>query len=469
MCALVETSEKDNKLWQASGAVPPSNPKVIPITLIPSPQIKSPKSLRANPVSSHYSHTQSTSPTPTGGRLQVRTSLDPWRQQRSLNERDLLSTGGDLRHLSQTNHRLYASADQRDRYELQLQHRERLEQYPLTRTARLDVQQRNSLNRSNHDRQFSTAGGAGAASGAAGAYRRAPPLAAAGGGGSSSSSTTSSSYYPQAKPQIVIGPGTGSVSLSASGSYDRGASMAAEAARGSGHRGLLGASRSGGGSSSVSSTEAAYWDEPATSSSSSAAQDSRRFTERRIKKTVRFDAHDDEAALLAANQALPPVTGILPSTAVDVGAATILSSGKTLDSEWSRWESERQGSQDSATKDSGIDTSSTFTSSEDSNRGDGPKVQGLEFETNQMGKNALCLCRVSLCLFNSISFSPLDPTPNFLPFVCVKNRTNRNDNPRIPCLLFLSKTNHNPDHNQATISFLVITPSSQPARKFQLF
>ncbi|KAH8334946.1 hypothetical protein KR074_006946 [Drosophila pseudoananassae] len=308
-----------------------------------------------------------------GGRLQVRTSLDPWRQQRSLNERDLLSSGGDLRHLSQTSQRLYASADQRDRYELQLQHRERLEQYPLTRTARLDVQQRNSLNRSNHERQFSTAGGAGAASGAAGAYRRAPPLAAAGGGGSSSSSTTSSSYYPQAKPQIVIGPGTGSGTLSASGSYDRGAAMAAEAARGSGHRGLLGASRSGGGSSSVSSTEAAYWDEPATSSSSSAAQDSRRFTERRIKKTVRFDAHDDEAALLAANQALPPVTAILPSTAVDVGAATILSSGKTLDGDWSRWESERQGSQDSATKDSGIDTSSTFTSSEDSNRGDGPK------------------------------------------------------------------------------------------------
>ncbi|XP_040156377.1 regulating synaptic membrane exocytosis protein 2 isoform X5 [Anopheles arabiensis] len=68
-----------------------------------------------------------------------------------------------------------------------------------------------------------------------------------------------------------------------------------------------------------------YWDEPA---------DSRRFTERR-KKTVRFDGQDSD--------------------------------------DWSRWESERQGSQDSATKDSGIDTSSTFTSSEDSNRGDGPK------------------------------------------------------------------------------------------------
>lgn len=66
-----------------------------------------------------------------------------------------------------------------------------------------------------------------------------------------------------------------------------------------------------------------------------ATGDNRRFTERR-KKTVRFD-------------------------------------GQELD-EFSRWESERQESQDSTTKDSGIDTSSTFTSSEDSNRGDGPKV-----------------------------------------------------------------------------------------------
>jgi hypothetical protein len=65
-----------------------------------------------------------------------------------------------------------------------------------------------------------------------------------------------------------------------------------------------------------------------------AVGDNRRFTERR-KKTVRFDGQSDEL---------------------------------------SRWESERQESQDSTTKDSGIDTSSTFTSSEDSNRGDGPKV-----------------------------------------------------------------------------------------------
>lgn len=73
-----------------------------------------------------------------------------------------------------------------------------------------------------------------------------------------------------------------------------------------------------------------YWDEQA---------DTRRFTERR-KKTVRFDGQDSD--------------------------------------DWSRWESERQGSQDSATKDSGIETSSTFTSSEDSNRGDGPKVSSIE-------------------------------------------------------------------------------------------
>ncbi|XP_057333108.1 regulating synaptic membrane exocytosis protein 2 isoform X4 [Microplitis mediator] len=66
--------------------------------------------------------------------------------------------------------------------------------------------------------------------------------------------------------------------------------------------------------------------------------DSRRFTERRGKKTVRFDGGTNVAG----------------------------------EEDWS-WEADRQGSQDSATKDSGIDTSSTFTSSEDSNRGDLPK------------------------------------------------------------------------------------------------
>ncbi|XP_046869594.1 uncharacterized protein LOC6648132 isoform X8 [Drosophila willistoni] len=321
-----------------------------------------------------------------GGRLQVR-QQDPWRQQRSLNERDLLSVSDYRLTLGQhTNQRLYSSADQRDRYELQLQHRERLEQYPLTRTARLDVQQRNTLSRSNHERQFYVGAG-GAGSGGGSAYRRAPPLAAASAGaGSSSSSTTSSSYYP--KPQIVIGSGAGTTT------YDRGVMSADEVSsttRGSlsRERGLLGAA--GGGSSSVSSTEAAYWDDPAGStSSSSAAQDSRRFTERRIKKTVRFDAHDGDVTVVGipvgggVGGSLPPVTTILPSTAVDVGAATILTSGKILGhdgaTDWSgRWDNERQGSQDSATKDSGIDTSSTFTSSEDSNRGDVPKVSGTGY------------------------------------------------------------------------------------------
>lgn len=74
-----------------------------------------------------------------------------------------------------------------------------------------------------------------------------------------------------------------------------------------------------------------YWDEQT---------DNRKFTERR-KKTVRFDGQDSD--------------------------------------DWGRWDSDRQGSQDSATKDSGIDTSSTFTSSEDSNRGDGPKVSTKHF------------------------------------------------------------------------------------------
>lgn len=63
--------------------------------------------------------------------------------------------------------------------------------------------------------------------------------------------------------------------------------------------------------------------------------DNRRYTERQ-KKTVRFDGQESN--------------------------------------DWTRWDSERQNSQDSTTRDSGIDTSSTFTSSEDSNRGEGLKV-----------------------------------------------------------------------------------------------
>ncbi|XP_018373950.1 PREDICTED: regulating synaptic membrane exocytosis protein 2 isoform X3 [Trachymyrmex cornetzi] len=83
--------------------------------------------------------------------------------------------------------------------------------------------------------------------------------------------------------------------------------------------------------------------------------DSRRFTERRGKKTVRFD-----------------------------GGTNV---GGPQEEEWS-WEADRQGSQDSATKDSGIDTSSTFTSSEDSNRGDLPK-HPLSWQASEDGQKII--------------------------------------------------------------------------------
>ncbi|CAD1476292.1 unnamed protein product, partial [Heterotrigona itama] len=78
------------------------------------------------------------------------------------------------------------------------------------------------------------------------------------------------------------------------------------------------------------------------------------FTERRGKKTVRFDG------------------------GTNVGGPQ---------EDWS-WEADRQGSQDSATKDSGIDTSSTFTSSEDSNRGDLPK-HPLSWKTSKDGQKII--------------------------------------------------------------------------------
>lgn len=138
------------------------------------------------------------------------------------------------------------------------------------------------------------------------------------------------------------------------------------------------------------------------------AQDTRCFTERRIKKTVRFDSHEANnlgveatttTTFLSNQTSLPPVTSIMPATAVEVGAATLLTSTKLgansnnnantartntsnhlidrdlMMSQWStQWDDKRQSSQDSATKDSGIDTSSNFTSSEESNRGDILKV-----------------------------------------------------------------------------------------------
>ena len=80
-----------------------------------------------------------------------------------------------------------------------------------------------------------------------------------------------------------------------------------------------------------------------------------RFTERRGKKTVRFDG------------------------GTNVGGPQ---------EDWS-WEADRQGSQDSATKDSGIDTSSTFTSSEDSNRGDLPKVRARYGPTSRVDRSCI--------------------------------------------------------------------------------
>ncbi|XP_067615768.1 uncharacterized protein Rim isoform X3 [Eurosta solidaginis] len=312
---------------------------------------------------------------------------EPWQQQRSLNERDLASVttsyGANDYRLTNTN-RLYSSAD-RDCYDL---HRERLERYPLTRTARLDLQQHNTYNRTNHDRQK-----ANISSGLYSAHRT-PSLATAalttecGGSPGSNASSYHQQQHQQSKtlhknPQILIDD-----KILPAGSYNRYGSMI-------GMRSEEGNARRIGPTSTASLGRERtliadpYWDE--TLLTGSGSQDSRRYTERRIKKTVRFGGHDD-GSLVATTTAiggpLPPVKQILPSTAVDVGAATILTSAKLSASantankisisdaaveDWERWDAERQGSQDSATKDSGIDTCSTFTSSEDSNRGDGPK------------------------------------------------------------------------------------------------
>lgn len=112
-----------------------------------------------------------------------------------------------------------------------------------------------------------------------------------------------------------------------------------------GSRGLPGTTATGIGGGNVNATSRISSQSRSQSGSLSAGTsledgnaysiDSRRYTERR-KKTVRFDGQESN--------------------------------------DWTRWESERQNSQDSTTRDSGIDTSSTFTSSEDSNRGDGLKV-----------------------------------------------------------------------------------------------
>ncbi|XP_055847771.1 uncharacterized protein LOC129913228 isoform X3 [Episyrphus balteatus] len=266
-------------------------------------------------------------------------------------------------------------------------------------TARLDVQQRNTFNRTNHDR-YSSGGPASAhppplqpqrsviAERVAGQLF--PHLTTAGinsslystpssfhhnssslggvGGASSTgitslSNSSNSSYH---YPQIVIGE------PNISTSYDRYTTPSLHSHHHPTQTIIT---------ETTATTNHPFWDEHTPTSAS--AQDNRRFTERR-KKTVRFDGHDDDAdvevVVPTANLITVATAAVGPPTAVttvlgssSIGSSNIGGVGLVGVDDWSRWDAERQGSQDSATKDSGIDTSSTFTSSEDSNRGDGPK------------------------------------------------------------------------------------------------
>ncbi|XP_055847782.1 uncharacterized protein LOC129913228 isoform X13 [Episyrphus balteatus] len=268
-------------------------------------------------------------------------------------------------------------------------------------TARLDVQQRNTFNRTNHDR-YSSGGPASAhppplqpqrsviAERVAGQLF--PHLTTAGinsslystpssfhhnssslggvGGASSTgitslSNSSNSSYH---YPQIVIGE------PNISTSYDRYTTPSLHSHHHPTQTIIT---------ETTATTNHPFWDEHTPTSAS--AQDNRRFTERR-KKTVRFDGHDDDAdvevVVPTANLITVATAAVGPPTAVttvlgssSIGSSNIGGVGLVGVDDWSRWDAERQGSQDSATKDSGIDTSSTFTSSEDSNRGDGPKQQ----------------------------------------------------------------------------------------------
>ncbi|XP_055847780.1 uncharacterized protein LOC129913228 isoform X11 [Episyrphus balteatus] len=267
-------------------------------------------------------------------------------------------------------------------------------------TARLDVQQRNTFNRTNHDR-YSSGGPASAhppplqpqrsviAERVAGQLF--PHLTTAGinsslystpssfhhnssslggvGGASSTgitslSNSSNSSYH---YPQIVIGE------PNISTSYDRYTTPSLHSHHHPTQTIIT---------ETTATTNHPFWDEHTPTSAS--AQDNRRFTERR-KKTVRFDGHDDDAdvevVVPTANLITVATAAVGPPTAVttvlgssSIGSSNIGGVGLVGVDDWSRWDAERQGSQDSATKDSGIDTSSTFTSSEDSNRGDGPKI-----------------------------------------------------------------------------------------------
>uniref|UniRef100_A0A336LKE1 CSON009705 protein n=1 Tax=Culicoides sonorensis TaxID=179676 RepID=A0A336LKE1_CULSO len=208
-----------------------------------------------------------------------------------------------------TNHRQY------DKYNQYHSHRPG----PIGTSGKLDVHQRNTYNRTNHNRYQSTVSGHLPTT-----TGLLPQVVVC--DVTTTGTPTSTSGYLHHTPQ---GPSSHSSSYADNNNHSQFSALHnlhnqinryAQQPGGSTVGGVVNPS-----TTVVGGEPDPYWDETA---------DSRRFTERR-KKTVRFDGQDSD--------------------------------------DWSRWESERQGSQDSATKDSGIDTSSTFTSSEDSNRGDGPK------------------------------------------------------------------------------------------------
>uniref|UniRef100_A0A336LPD8 CSON009705 protein n=1 Tax=Culicoides sonorensis TaxID=179676 RepID=A0A336LPD8_CULSO len=213
-----------------------------------------------------------------------------------------------------TNHRQY------DKYNQYHSHRPG----PIGTSGKLDVHQRNTYNRTNHNRYQSTVSGHLPTT-----TGLLPQVVVC--DVTTTGTPTSTSGYLHHTPQ---GPSSHSSSYADNNNHSQFSALHnlhnqinryAQQPGGSTVGGVVNPS-----TTVVGGEPDPYWDETA---------DSRRFTERR-KKTVRFDGQDSD--------------------------------------DWSRWESERQGSQDSATKDSGIDTSSTFTSSEDSNRGDGPKVDLAE-------------------------------------------------------------------------------------------
>lgn len=204
-------------------------------------------------------------------------------------------------------------------------------QPPIGTSGKLDVHQRNTYNRTNHNRYQSSAISGGSVVGLVGHSAPTSLLPQVVVCDVTTGTTTSSSAYHHSSvvphhQQSPLPPTSSSHPSSYADNNNHSQFSALHNLHNQINRYAQPSTVSGTTPATAGGEPDPYWDETA---------DSRRFTERR-KKTVRFDGQDSD--------------------------------------DWTRWESERQGSQDSATKDSGIDTSSTFTSSEDSNRGDGPKV-----------------------------------------------------------------------------------------------